>query len=203
MHRRKAAMAILALLVALGSAPLQAQKPGKSFVSPMKNFSVVVPNLTFGTRVDKQRDKEGGMVSFTGGVGDLCRIDYRRLPADFKVPDDDVTRMDFYRSMLEPLLQGNRSSLLSEHSATLGGQPALFAVVSFPGGSHLMDMKTNRRLDSVRGIAVFARGSFVYLLHTELAASAFNPASGPPSAEELGRRAETELPAFYATITFL
>src|SRR3989442_9737190 len=47
---------------------LQGQKPGQPYVSPLKNFSITVPNYAFGTKVQKSNKGDGGFVVFIGGV---------------------------------------------------------------------------------------------------------------------------------------
>src|SRR3989442_13669969 len=51
--------------------PAAGQKPGQLYVSPLKNFSVAVPNFAFGTRVQKSNNRDGGLVVFIGGVRGL------------------------------------------------------------------------------------------------------------------------------------
>src|SRR5256885_15831463 len=45
----------------------QGQKPGQPYVSPLKNFSITVPNYAFGTKVQKSNKGDGGFVVFIGG----------------------------------------------------------------------------------------------------------------------------------------
>src|SRR5438093_8638045 len=59
--------------------PAAGQKPGELYVSPLKNFSIAVPKFAFGTRVQKSNNRDGGLVVFIGGLGDLERVDYARL----------------------------------------------------------------------------------------------------------------------------
>src|SRR3989442_12261064 len=46
----------------------QGQKPGQPYVSPLKNFSITVPNYAFGTKVQKSNKGDGGFVGFICGV---------------------------------------------------------------------------------------------------------------------------------------
>src|SRR3989449_11209111 len=59
--------------------PAAGQKPGELYVSPLKNFSIAVPKFAFGTRVQKSNNRDGGLVVFIGGVGDLGRGGFARL----------------------------------------------------------------------------------------------------------------------------
>ena len=56
-------------------------------------------------------------------------------------------------------------------------------------------------MDAVRGVLVFVRGGFVYVLHDELVPPAANVGKVIPP-EELNRRAELFLPQLYRAITF-
>src|SRR2546426_9716483 len=55
------------------------QKPGQPYVSPLKNFSITVPNYAFGTKVQKSNKGDGGFVVFIGGVGGLGGIEDGRV----------------------------------------------------------------------------------------------------------------------------
>src|SRR3989442_14274539 len=54
----------------------QGQKPGQPYVSPLKNFSITVPNYAFGTKVQKSNKGDGGFVVFIGGVWGLGGNEY-------------------------------------------------------------------------------------------------------------------------------
>src|SRR5438876_6024177 len=69
----------IGLAVQLTPSSLQGQKPGQPYVSPLKNFSITVPNYAFGTKVQKSNKGDGGFVVFIGGFGDLERIEYVRV----------------------------------------------------------------------------------------------------------------------------
>ena len=194
---------VIGLVLGSGSTPLYAQKPGKPFKSPLKNFTVMVPEFPFGTRVQKQNDKDEGTVSFLGGAGHALRIDYARLPTGTTFPTDSTELRAYQHKVLERLLLANPSSVLSERTYTLDDAPMLLALVSFPAQSHLQDASSGKRMDSVRAVLIFARGDFVYTLHAELAANVFSRKDAAPlSVEELSRRAERLIPDFYRSIKF-
>jgi hypothetical protein len=194
---------VIGLVLGLGATTLRAQEPGKPFSSPLKNFTVMVPEFPFGTKVQKQNNKEGGTVSFLGAAGHAWRIDYTRLPTGTTVPMDSTELQAFYHKALEDLLHANPSTLLSERAYTLDDAMMLLALVSFPAGSHLQNAASGKRMDSVRGLLIFAHAGFLYMLHAELAANVFNrPGEAPLAVEELSRRAEIFIPDFYRTIRF-
>jgi hypothetical protein len=202
-HARHHAVIVLGVALGLAGLPAHAQKPGRPFKSPLKNFTVIVPDFPFGTKVEKQNTEDGGTVSFLGPAGHLSRIDYQRLPVGAVVPADSVELFQLHRQALAALLQANPCSLVADGAHTIDGAATLSAVVAFPAGSHLRDAASGRRMDSVRGVLAFARGGFVYLLHVELAANVFNrPNAPPPAVEELRRRAQQFLTGLYRAMTF-
>ena len=203
-YLRYLSVVLISMALGLGAAPLYAQNPGKPFKSPLKNFAIMIPEFPFGTTVQKQNSKEGGTVSFLGVTGAVRRIDYTRLPTDIALPTDSTELQALYHMALDDLLRANPSSLLTERPYTLDNAVMLLAPVSFPAGSHLQDAASGKRMDSIRGVLIFARGGFMYLLHTELSANVFNrPEELPFPLEELNRRVEIFIPELYRSITFL
>jgi len=207
---RDVVVVAISLVLGLGATPLHAQKPGKLFTSPLKNFVVVVPDFgslglgTDGTRVQKQNNKDGGTVAFMSGAGRLLRIDYARLPTGTILPTDSIELQAFYhKALADQILRTNPSSLLSERAYALDDVSMLLALVSFPAGSNLQDAVTGKHRDSVRAVLSFARGGFQYMLHAELVADIFTPPGETPLAmEELSRRADNWIPDFYRSIKF-
>jgi hypothetical protein len=190
-----------AVVVLLAATPAAAQRPGQQFRSPLRNFAVTVPNLTFGTDIQKRNDRDGGTVSFVGGMGDLRRIDYHRLPN--AAPEDMDELQALLREPVELLVQGSNGEILAEHPHETDGFPMRLSIVSFPEGSHLMNQQTGRRLDSVRGLLSFASGGFLYVLHIELAGPVWGgkPGAPLPGTADYVRRGTERLAEFYRTIT--
>jgi len=203
--RQACAVTTLAgLVVALQAAPSLAQRPGKPFQSPLKNFTVTVPESPFGTTVTKRNSKDEGTVSFILGTGDASRIDYMRLPRGGPLLTGDEQQAGYER-MLKGLAESNPgSAIVVQKPYMLDDISMLFAIVSFPGGSHLMEQATRKHFDSTRGLLFFVRSGFVYVLHDELVASVFDLGKEPKlvSSEELTTRAERSLPELYRSITF-
>ena len=195
------AVAVLALTVI----PAGAEKPGKTFKSPLNNFTIPVPDLgmfTTDVKVQKRNSKDEGTVSFIGDSGRLRRIDYRRIPEDVIVLTGDVQQAAFTR-MLRALVENNAQSVVvAQKPYEMDGVPMLLAVVTIPGASMFMDAATKKRLDSTRGLLYFVRSRFSYELHAELTDGTFGNSRTPPSADELTTRAERILPEFYQTIAF-
>jgi hypothetical protein len=168
------------------------QKPGKPYESPLHNFTLLVPEFPFGTRVQKANDKEAGMISCLGDMGDVRRIDYQRLPPGFPMPSDTAMLHAFGQEVILDLLAANPGKVLSEGAVQLADQGAWFALVTFLHASRVVD-STGQRLDATRGLLVFARGGFAYTLHAE---------QGVAAAQLEPDRAKEILTAFYQRITF-
>src|SRR2546422_9801763 len=72
----------------------QGQKPGQPYVSPLKNFSITVPNYAFGTKVQKSNKGDGGFVVFIGGFWGLGGIQEVRVgSAAIPAPGPATTRL--------------------------------------------------------------------------------------------------------------
>ena len=158
----------LCVLVLLPLWPMAGQKPGELYVSPLKNFSVAVPKFAFGTRVQKSNNRDGGLVVFIGGFGDLERIDYARLTPGALAGQDSAARLAAYGNALSGVAQANRAEVLDREPLSVAGEPALYALVRFPEASQAIKGGTGKRMDSFRGLLVLARGEFFYTLAVEI-----------------------------------
>src|SRR5437867_4020597 len=65
------------------------QDPGEKYTSPLRNFSITVPDYPMGTKVEESNDKIHGFVSFKGGAGDAARIGYQRVDPPASVGNAD------------------------------------------------------------------------------------------------------------------
>src|SRR5207247_4853726 len=92
---------------------LQGQKPGQPYVSPLKNFSITVPNYAFGTKVQKSNKGDGGFVVFIGGFGDLERIEYVRVDSAAIAAPDSATRLLLYEGVLDNVVTANHAQILA------------------------------------------------------------------------------------------
>ena len=183
----------LALLVVLG-VPASAGVD-KVFTSPLKNFTVTIPKLQMGTKIEKSNSKESGHVAFLGGAGEIQRIDYVRV---VNAPTDSValgTRLD---SVLAGFVTKANATLIEKDRATIRGTLVSFASASFPGAAAAVDMKTGKPMDAVRGMYSLVKGQYLYVLTAE-PGGMFAVMNTP---EQRSTNARRWLGEFLATITF-
>src|SRR5437667_310835 len=188
----------LCALVLLPLWPMAGQKPGELYVSPLKNFSVAVPKFAFGTRVQKSNNRDGGLVVFIGGFGDLERIDYARLAPGAFAGQDSAARLAAYGNALSGVAQANRAEVLDREPLSVAGEPALYALVRFPEASQAIQGGTGKRMDSFRGLLLLARGEFFYTLAVEVG-GIFGESLTREQQVESGERA---VQRFFGEITF-
>ena len=191
-------------LLVLSTIPVLAERAGRTFESPLNNFTVPVPDLSlFGSdvRVQKRNSKDEGFVSFVGDTGRRRRIDYARLPPNANPLTSDDHHAGYERILKRTIESNARSAVIAQKPHEIEGVPMLLAVVLFPGASALMDARTKEPSDSWRGLLFFIRGRFAYVLYAELTDGG-TELRKPPNAEELMKRAEKNLPEFYRTIAF-
>lgn len=204
-HLRPCLVAMMGVMILVAGA--RAQSPGQIFKSPVKNFTIPVPDFPFGTKVVKQSNKSGGgLVLFWGKDGESQRIDYFKIHDDSPVPTDSTERHAYFHMLLSALLQEHTAKTLAERNEVLDGVMMLNALVVFTGESQVSVSHNGgpaERLDSTRGISVFARGGYVFILQVDVGAPIFNDGGGIPTIEQLGQRSDEYLPKFYRSITFL
>ena len=195
-------MTLVGTLVGFPAVPSLAEKPGQTFQSPLKNFTVPVPKLGSGlsrTVVRKKNSKDEGTVSFIGDTGTVLRIDYTRLPPGTPALTGEEQQAGLER-WLKGLVESNANSVIVVRKPyVLDDIPMLLAVVSFPGGSPAIGGAKGKHLDSTRGLLLFVRGGFLYVLFDDLVDVARRES---PGVEELTKRAERSVPEFYRSITF-
>ncbi len=167
------------------------QKAGTTYDAPLKNFSLVIPALPFGTTVQKANTQDTGTLSCLGAAGDVRRIDYQRFPPDFTPPSDSTAVRMFAQGALQSMLAANPGTILSEEALQIDGQDAWFAMVTFFKAARSVDA-SGQRLDATRGVLIFARNGFAYSLHVE---------RGPPWHLDAALAKEL-LTTFYRGITF-
>ena len=193
-----------ASVLVFSTIPVLAERAGRTFKSPLNNFTVPVPDLSlFGSdvHVQKRNSKDEGFVSFVGDMGRRRRIDYARLPPDANPLTSDDHQAG-HEHILKRMIDSNAQSVvIAQKPHEFDGVPMLLAVVRFPGASAMMDASTKKPHDSWRGLLFFIRSRFAYVLHAELTDGA-TEVRKPPNAEELTNRAERHLQEFYRTIAF-
>jgi hypothetical protein len=184
------------------------------YTSPGRNFSVPLPK-GIGMKIsDAFDDKEGlGAVSFHDDFGSLRGVLYARLP-DALVTKfaDRALRQDFLEHALEGAAMGTwflraspQASIVSQEAITLdtAEDDAFVGLVSLPGGSSLMDVKTGKHLDSTRAILTMQRKNYLYFLMIEVGSPLPGLQSAPVSPAEMATRARPRLIEFSKAITFL
>jgi len=177
----RAGVCLLACL--LGTAALIGGTMGKVkkgvYYSPEQNFNVPVGRGMFGSmKVDDSYDKSGaGAVSFHDDFGSNTGIHYMRIPPEVVAKFDAAEHPDqLLSNWLNNLAMPGwfrhaspDSRVLHETAAQFEKMDVLLAVVEIPGGSAMvvMDKSGNRRQDSRKGLIIFRRGKYVYMLTTE------------------------------------
>lgn len=209
----------VAMLLSLSVAAAHAKDKVKSFKSPLKNFEVAPPQYCLGTHTQLERDDEAGSVSFTSDLGELNRIDYFRVQGELAATlagPDSVARNGFFQQAIDNMLAENGAAVLSESPMEVGGVDAHFTVARFPRAAAVESMvwkdgkQVQERADSIRGLLVFFRGGYLYILHCEVGIDFAAmwplcdfPPSGPslePEQRDLAARNGVE--QLYASIKF-
>ena len=148
-----------------------------SYYSPLGNFVVPLPTPLFGSvRINDRNDADSGMVSLLDDAGNNEGVTYVSLESESGpveiVPErrDAVYRSFVFDYVLPNLFQpvSPQSKVVHEEFLDSGPDRAFFAVAVIPGASSIMDAKTGVKLDSVRGLLVFDKGRFMYMLHREM-----------------------------------
>jgi len=131
------------------------------YTSPHDNFTVPLPNMGPGARVQEKKFENSGFVSFHDDFGTLQRIDYSRLPANAT-----VVYHDLIHNVVLPDMQARfpGSKILHEELLNINGQKEYFFVLKIPEGSPLIDLKTGKGMDSTRGYLYFISAGFIYNL---------------------------------------
>lgn len=171
------ALALLLIVTAAAAGGVSRGKVKKGiYASPLGDFTVPVPS-GLGMRVSDAFNKEAGIgaVSFHDDFASLDGIACMWLTPEGQAALADSTRHlvaleAWLRDFAMPtwFLPASPSSRLSHVApGDFEGMRALLAVVEIPGGSPAMDLKTGRRLDSRRGLAIFRRGERIYMLFKE------------------------------------
>ena len=176
---------LLPLIVTAGARPggvfaqdAKDTKAGKIYESPLNDFEIAAPKFCLGTKIQQRHDETGGMIAFLSDVGQLDRIDFERLDpsvaTSLGVADPVMKQTVYAEHLRSTLLQSNEASLLATEPLTIGEMQGMFAVAEFPAGGVLEAVTfregkmVSERMDSVRGLMVFARGDIIYVLHHEV-----------------------------------
>ena len=207
-------LSVLALSTSLAlGASLKGKVKKKVYYSPAGNFSVPVPKPRLEkVKIDDAYDEKKGFgaVSFhtlSWSAGEQQGIHYMVLP-----PEAMTNQQPDWRGVLERWLHGfamqvwflhvsPKSRVLHEAFASFEGLNALLAEVEIPEGSFVMEMRTGKRLDSRRGLVIFQKGRYIYMLTTEVHDVS---GSGEKTDEQSGKWMEftNDLKEFHNSIVF-
>ena len=206
--KQRAILAGIALLFYFCS-PVQAQPPSQSYLSPLDNFSLPIP-LGVGQRVQDENDNNGGKVAFHDDFGNYKSIFYLRLsPRSLELQSDpEAHRANLERFFNEYAMRWffkqafSNASVLHGEYTKVGGDSAYFVLVNLPKGSTLYDTKARKRCDTKRGMLVFTKGLYIYMLGSGESPFAPELNGSEPSLELLVEREKNRLNSFASTITF-
>jgi len=172
---KKAWMILPVLLISgCGGLFLKGKVTENRYYSPMNNFSIALPTMTK-MEIEDQSDYAGGGVTFRESTGMFWLVNYRQLPDDsaskFGSPEK---RDEAYRTYVTDVALRKaqnfspKSSVVKEEFIDRQGRRNYFAILNIPEGSRLIHPVTNRRFDSVRGLLVFEKNGFMYMLGCEM-----------------------------------
>lgn len=229
-NRRVAIRILLSLLVlpfiftAASAAGLDGKHRKGVYSSPARNFTVPVPS-GIGMKVSDAYEKDVagqfGAVSFHDDFGKLLAIHYMSVPAEAVAALAQPEYLDhILQSWLETVAMPTwflnaapGSRLTHRDYGSFEDLRALFATVELPGASHLVTMDRTgkqKRLDSTRGLVIFQRGPYIYMLATELRGLGELLKSGEETEPPLAADAEGKwlyfvdrLKPFYRSIGFV
>ena len=193
MRQRSIVVAICLVVVCMGCASTQRGATTKGTVSggryqsPLNNFIIEIPNWP-GLKIQDENDNMGGRVSLHGDFGSLWAITYLRLPVDSEsYLKDNEERDNAYSGFLKNFALASvfrqafpATQIVHEEFLGEGENRAYFAVVSIPEGSALVDVLRDKKFDSVRGLLIFDKHGFMYMLESEMN-SAFSRVDDPSS----------------------
>jgi hypothetical protein len=172
--------AALALLASCSS--LAGEKSGGRYTAPGGIFSLPVPDLSLGARVEDQHGTQTesnllvGWVSFHDDFGSVRSVRYEQFPSDvarqFSDPARAAERLRGFAHdvMLAGIQQDSpRARIVHEEPVALpDGLSAWFAVLEIPEGSTLLlssaEHPEGQRLDSTRGFLLLCRADLFFAL---------------------------------------
>ncbi|MBL4700287.1 MAG: hypothetical protein JKX85_03430 [Phycisphaeraceae bacterium] len=152
---------LMGVLLISGCASTGGHVASGIYTSPHGNFTVPLPKMGLGARVQEKKFETSGFVSFHDDFGTLKRIDYSALPANA-----NVVYRDLIHNVVLPDMQSRfpGSKLLHEEAINNPEKQGYFFVLKIPQGSPLVDMKTGKGMDSTRGYLYFTSQGYIYSL---------------------------------------
>lgn len=197
-------LAVIVLALGLASAA-----HAQMYTSPLDNFSVPVPK-GIGQRVQPQNDNDGGIVAFHDDFGGYRSIFYLRLsPRSIELQKDPEAHRanlekffnEYAMTWLFKPASPTASVLHSEHTR-FGEESAYFAIVNLPEGSTMFDVKAKKRHNTKRGMMVFVRGQFIYMVGSGENPSVLELGSSEKPLDKLIEAERAKLISFASTIGF-
>jgi hypothetical protein len=174
---------------------------GGKYTSPTGDFTCEFPNRNIaGDTLKDTFDQNSGRVVFFDDFGTLLSVDYidNGQLSVFGDPDEEKSYLEealasLMQSMFVPA--SPTSSISYKEFLNNKNQVILYAVINFPKGSTLADSKTGERLDALRGVFIFNKGKYLYMLNSQ--SGVFDP-NDSSSIENLKK----DLEEFYNTCEF-
>jgi hypothetical protein len=159
----------------LGCAGMRGPGSNAVYTSPHNNFTVPVPEMPFGARIDERKRDDGGTVMFYDDFsGSLQRIDYQRVAPDATpmlaqpATTDTLLHRLVHNGMLPAMkTQFPGAEMIHDRFVNAGSERAYFCVITLPGGSSAVDMNTGERMTSTRSFLYFASNGFMYELSAQ------------------------------------
>ncbi len=178
----------------------------EAYESPLGNFTVPIPvNSEQGGRIQSQE----GVVGFSDDFGTLIRIDYYPIPPEHEEEIESLGQEEYLQSILvdryvPQAISANVPNAQIKYAeyleATLAG--AYYVLVDMPQGSTISKQENNgsaTRLDAYRGLLVFIKADFLYIVSHQR--SFFNGET-PAGVEEEAKNIKEKILDFVKTIQF-
>ena len=187
-HSTVAVAIVLAMAVCppATSGPLKGKVKKSIYYSPAENFSLPVPKgdgsdwagfVGVHTHEGYATDGAMGVVSFADDFGKVLGIGFllaheQALPALADTTQTFVLIEEWIRQFALPNFFSSASTgsrVVRVDEIRFAGAPAALALVNIPGGSTIAVVTDGkqRTLDSRRGLLVFVRDGYVYMLYNE------------------------------------
>lgn len=217
-------LTLVMILPAAAGAKLHDKVKNGVYNSPAKNFTVPVPEgmgMQVSDGYGKEDDLSTGAVSFHDDWGTLVGIHYTHVPPEVEAtlaqPEGIKSLLDWwlpdFAMPIWFLSASPESRVLHQEFGSFEGLEVLMAQVEIPGGSSLVVQNSSgtRRLDSVRGLVIFHRGGYIYMLTTEMKGlqqvlppgSAEKTVEAEPERDDQWMRFTETLKPFYQSIEFV
>ena len=198
----------LALLA--GCTNLKGKESGGRYTAPEGLFSLPVPNMGLGHRIEDrvatnpQTELQGGAVAFEDDYASVRAIEYDQIPPGYEATKE-MMRSHLHDAKL-PFIQkfSPTARVAREESVRLSdGSSAWFAVLEIPEGATVIvksaEHPHGRRLDTVRGFLLASHEKLFLVLS---AADDFGRKEGGTATPEESEKLKSTLLALYSSMKF-